>query len=667
VLGAVLLGWDADRLRHGLQGLWDAPYFFPRHYTLAYSEHLLGIAVFVAPIEWLTGNPVLAYNIAYIASFALAGIGMFVLVRALWKRTDAAFLAALAFELTQYRLEETSHIQVLMNGWMPVGLWGLHRYFETRRQRWLGVLAAGFLLSGLSNGYYFYFFLLPILVLVAAELVSPRLPRRRIATDLALTGAAAALVVAPVALAYFHVRTESGFARSTGELENFGARLIDYLHVTPGAWSWAGLLKIGPVERNLFPGSTLILFAALGVIACRSRAVAAYAVMLLVAVWLSMGAHGGPLYAWLFGVIPGFNGLRVPARLASVAVMALAVLAGAGLAWLLARLPARRRAVVMVLVAAVIVLEGQHGVGVVAVPSAAGAKNWDRVAYDWLAASPPGALLELDISARDEFRPETSTLYQLEAIRHHHPMVNGYSGWGSGLQDLLGDPVSPLREPEHVGDVLKGLRAIGVRYVMLHERTFRNTGDAEMLESVIGQSTDQIVEAHRFGDTWAWRLADASRPVPFPDDGLEPMNAQSFRLGASHQEDRLPMAIDGDIDTRWLSGEPQSGKEWVEVRFPQAADVARVQLENAPRSAFDYPRHLAIESVDDAGVSRVLFDGSIVDRLIESTAIDDQRAPVRVDLAPNRTRVLRLRQTGHARTWWSVHELKLWRRLSSSS
>jgi hypothetical protein len=28
-----LLGWDADRLRHGLRGFWDAPILFPSRHT----------------------------------------------------------------------------------------------------------------------------------------------------------------------------------------------------------------------------------------------------------------------------------------------------------------------------------------------------------------------------------------------------------------------------------------------------------------------------------------------------------------------------------------------------------------------------------------------------------------------------------------------------------
>src|SRR5262245_18200888 len=60
LLNAWTLGWGADRLRHWLSGLWEAPILFPVRHTLAFSETLLGIAVFVAPIIWVTRNPILA-------------------------------------------------------------------------------------------------------------------------------------------------------------------------------------------------------------------------------------------------------------------------------------------------------------------------------------------------------------------------------------------------------------------------------------------------------------------------------------------------------------------------------------------------------------------------------------------------------------------------------
>ena len=97
VLNAWILAWDADRLLHGLSGLWAAPMYFPYEATLAYSENLLGIAIFTAPLQWLTGNPVLVYNVAFLASFVLAGTGMYLLATSITGSRAAGLLAGIAF------------------------------------------------------------------------------------------------------------------------------------------------------------------------------------------------------------------------------------------------------------------------------------------------------------------------------------------------------------------------------------------------------------------------------------------------------------------------------------------------------------------------------------------------------------------------------------------
>ena len=658
LLNTFILAWDADRARHLFRGLWDAPFLYPHRHTLAYSEHLLGIALFTTPVEWISRNPILTYNVAYISSYALAGFGMFLLVRSLVGRTDAAVLAGLAFELTPYRLAQTTHLQVLMNGWMPIGLWALHEYFRTGSRRWLAAFAAAFVLLGLSNGYYFYFFSIPAGVVVAVEMARRPNRRARTAIDLLAAALVVVAVVAPIAWVYFRLQREAGFVRSDEELAGLSARLGDYFRVPHGGWTWRGLLIVGGGERELFHGFIVIGFAALGALAVRSRSVATYVVVTALAVWLSMGPGGGPLYKWLFRIVPGFNGLRVPARFSSVVIVGLAVLAGAGFAWVLARLPRRAGVAWTIAIAGIIVLEGQHGVGLADVP-AANVKSWDRVAYEWLQAQPAGAAIELPITQQDDFHPFTLT-YQLEALRHGHPIVNGYSGWKSMLQELLGGAASPLRDPSLIGRTLEGLQAIGVRYVLLHEGTFPAQGDAVVLVDAIHSTRAQIAEEQRFGRTWAWRLRGAS---PVSDDGrLSRIDPSVVSLDASQQQGRLPLLVDGDRDTRWISGDPQSGGEWLAVHLSRPIDVGRVQLATAERSLGDYPRRLKIESIDEAAHTRVLFDDAIVDRLIEAMAIDERYPVMNIDLPPNRTATLRIAQTGHAVSWWAVHELGIWER-----
>src|SRR5580765_6509311 len=162
--------------------------------------------------------------------------------------------------------------------------------------------------------------------------------------------------------------------------------------------------------------------------------------------------------------------MRVPALLASVMILRLAVLAGAGFTRLFDRLPRRRAALAAIAVGAAIVFEGQHGIAVQEVPGWRD-NNWDRVAYTWLRNSPPGAALELDITEMNYFRTAT-TLFQLYALEHRHPIINGYSGWSTSLQEMLGARTSPLHEPGHIPEVVRGLRWAGVRYILLHQATF---------------------------------------------------------------------------------------------------------------------------------------------------------------------------------------------------
>src|SRR6185503_13066073 len=184
LLNAWIIGWDADRFRHGLRGLWDAPIYFPYHSTLAFSENLLGIAWLVAPVYWVTGNAVLAYNVAFWLSFAIAGLGMYLLVRELTDSRAAAAVAGTFYAFCPFRFAQISHIQMVATGWLPLALWGLHRYFRTHERRWLAVFAAGSCLQALSNTYVAYFMAVPIVAVAVDGLVAARGSRRQALLDL---------------------------------------------------------------------------------------------------------------------------------------------------------------------------------------------------------------------------------------------------------------------------------------------------------------------------------------------------------------------------------------------------------------------------------------------------------------------------------------------------
>src|SRR5690348_10647724 len=101
---AWILAWDVHALVMNPAHLYDANIFYPFHDVLAYQDTLLGLLPFAAPVLLLTGNPVLAYNVLFLLSFALCAWGAFLLARLLVGDSRAAFLAGLVYGFSPYRM-----------------------------------------------------------------------------------------------------------------------------------------------------------------------------------------------------------------------------------------------------------------------------------------------------------------------------------------------------------------------------------------------------------------------------------------------------------------------------------------------------------------------------------------------------------------------------------
>src|SRR5687767_142981 len=152
---------------------WNAPQFFPIEGGLGFSEHLIGLTPITTPIILATGDPLLAYNVAFFLAFPLCALGAHFLVFTITRRHDLALIAGLAYAFTPYRFPQIAHVQVLSAYWMPVALAALHRYLQDGRWRWVALFAVAWLLQALACGYYFIF----LSVLVTLWLVWFALPR----------------------------------------------------------------------------------------------------------------------------------------------------------------------------------------------------------------------------------------------------------------------------------------------------------------------------------------------------------------------------------------------------------------------------------------------------------------------------------------------------------
>ena len=661
VLTAWTLAWDASRASHGLVGLWDAPNFFPYRHTLAYSDHLLGIALFTAPLQALTHNPVLVYNLAFLASVMLSGIGMYVLARSLTDRRDAALVAGVIYACLPFRASHLAHLQWLMVGWLPLGLWALHRYFRGGAWRHLAGAVACFLLQAMTAMYFVYFALVPFGVVALAGLAERRVPLRRLALHLLPLLVVAAAALAPTARAYYVAREESGLRREVEDIAAQSADVADYFQPAPRLRIW-GPLASASGEHHLFPGSIAILLGVTGAIARRrSAGVATYLTITGLAFVLSLGpapaAWGQSLhvpgpYSWLLAIVPGLDGLRAVARLGLIVALALAVLSAFGAAWLLGRLNGRAGACVASLLVAGVIAEG-WAVPIPTPAFAASTTDVEREAYEYLRRSPPGGVLELPASVRAVQR---ESRYQYLTLLHGHPTVNGQSGHVPPLFNFLAGAQSPLNEAAQLGDALAALRAVGVRYLVLHHDAFDEPSLSDAWRAALAKERAQIVSERRFGETTVVALRPVAEPPPAAGT---PIPSSAIHAESSHSQDRLALLFDGDVDSRWLSGPPQGGDEWISLGFDRPRDVAVIGLRMAERSFGDYPRELTVESISDDG-STTVFRGSVLPALTRGVLERGDYPEIALRLPANRSRGLRLRQLGRAgRFFWSIHELRV--------
>ncbi len=194
---------------------------------------------------------------------------MYLLTRSLWGRKDAAFLAALAFAFAPHRVMHVPHLQVLMSGWMPVSLWGLHRYFAAGSRRALAVFAAAFALLALSNGYFLYFFAVPVAIVAIGQLArtwatgsgASRAGRAAGRADLGRGRARGRRRDRPCRDRLRAGAAGAGRRRAVGEMVTYSARWSDYLRIPDDLWLWMGTLRVGDAERMLFPGLTIVALA----------------------------------------------------------------------------------------------------------------------------------------------------------------------------------------------------------------------------------------------------------------------------------------------------------------------------------------------------------------------------------------------------------------------
>jgi hypothetical protein len=361
------------------------------------------------PLEALFG-PVVAWNLLVIAVTFAACLFAYLWLRELELPAVAAALGGLAFGIAPYRLVQSGgHLLGWIAVLVPLALWAFERSRRAETSRgahaWGALAAAAVVSIPLSGQLHLALGALPLVAVYAAV-------RYRLVPALwAWGGCALAVAVGLVAETVVIEGTTASEGRELEEVAAYSADPIDFL----SRWRLHGL------EQFVYLGWLLPVLAVAGLVVLfrRQRGLAiVLGIAALVPALLALGTNL-PLYETLRDVFPPLRYPRVPGRFLPLAALALAALAAFACAWLLARVRPGRRAVLGVVLVALVAAD------LLVFPLKSSAADPDNFTYAGLRGPEPGRVLELPIFERG--KGQFGSVYQYYAMQAPRERPTGYA------------------------------------------------------------------------------------------------------------------------------------------------------------------------------------------------------------------------------------------------
>lgn len=374
VLNAGILEWDFRALFDSQVSVFEWTAGFPLTNTLAGVENLLGWQIFYAPLRASGFSVAGSYNVVWLLSLLISGVGTAVFARRLGASEAGAAIAGFVFAFYPLHIDNGIHLQTMSVCWSPFALLGLEMTLDEKGLKGPALLAASFIMTALC-GLYFAVFLPLVLILYA--IISLLTGRHRFqwsaVARVCLAALVAVIALSPVLIHYFRFASvNGGYSHPADMLSKFSFPLPGLLR-TPlwlAAWSHTPVATVA-AETGAFPGIVaLSLFV--NAVAARRReqhersivvlliALAAIAFVLALGPVLTLHTSKPfqPL-AWL--PLPGsiwlaFSAIRWPRRMILYTALFASVLAGLGADRIL-NLASDRRRIITAIVFFLLVLE----------------------------------------------------------------------------------------------------------------------------------------------------------------------------------------------------------------------------------------------------------------------------------------------------------------------
>ena len=518
-----ILEWQRHALFEQPDRFFAGHFYYGSGNALFGSDLLLGLLPVSALVAWLTDNPTLAFNAAYMGSFVLNALAMYAAAHTVVESRAGALVGGVVYAFAPGQLAFVNHPQLAAAWWLPLALLFAVRF--ARELRWTdAALALAFVWMQLVTSVHLGLHA----ALATAALAGPPALWRiatgrdwRLALRLLAVGAAGAALFAPIAVGYLDYAAAWRAERDITEVRHWSAQLTDYLSPSARLRWYDGLKDHFPAvptgERRIFPGFIPPALALIGVGAGlaargtgwwgRRRITVALLALVGGGVLLSLGPNwrwdgqttGIELpYQALYDAFPPLRAIRVTPRFSLLAHTAIALLAAVGVAETLRRLRPRPGVALLssLALAGVVVLEaGPKSIPVYATPDQPAVLAALREAQD-------GPVLFVPVNFEDV--PRT----WMAALAQSGPLVNGYSGhtWPQTwhFRDL-----TQSRSVAEADDLAAGLSAFGVRTVILDE-SLLGRGDRRLWTAV--RASPHVEEVAMHADLILIRLRPPGAP-----------------------------------------------------------------------------------------------------------------------------------------------------------
>lgn len=486
-----ILNWNIHSILNSPLSLFTGNTYYPFGDSIAFSDPYISSSLIALIPVSITQQPIIAYNINLITSFAFLGFSTYLLVYFLNRDHFSSLVAGTVFGFSTYLLPKLGHLQILTCYWIPLSILSYFAFIKFKKFKYFVLTLLFFYLQFLNSFQPAYFILLVLIIITTSEIITKR---RKLAFFINKKTFFSMLLTfifcMPIIYPYYKVSNLYGYTRDIREtihtanrpehfLYGFGRSYVvppirDLLYKSPGPYLYDGyrgavsiLLTICVISYALYKrsraGRNFLIFVSIGI--------ATYIISLGPALQFAGRVIKDPFmiplpYALLYYLAPGFKGFRNSGRWEMYEIFAFCVAIGLFLGILLKSRSLLTKSVVCVSLCFLVLLEATVPFKYYEIRN----KNTLPNVYSFIQKTDNPIIAEFPIYNWNMLPysfEENERLYY--STFHFKKTLNGGGGFSpQPWQEMIVNLASTFPKDESI----QKLKAVGVNYIIVHEREF---------------------------------------------------------------------------------------------------------------------------------------------------------------------------------------------------